>query len=438
MATEVKLPRLGQGMESGTIVRWLKTEGDAVSKGEPLFELDTDKVTQEVEAESDGVLLKIVIADGEVDVGTTVAIIGAQDEDVSELMAAPSGNGDAPAAQPAEEATEGPSDTVSQGEEATEAPEAPDEEAPATEVRGAEAQAQAPEAQAAEERAPRADGEPVKASPLARRIARERGLDLAQIRGTGPEGRVIAEDVEKAAVQPAEPSVAAAEPEFEVVELTKTRKTIARRLTEAWQAPVFQLTVTADATELVATRERMVELMRADATKPTVSDVLTRLVASALVRHRPVNANFVDGQLHRFSAANVGLAVAAPAGLVVPVIRDADRKSVQQIAADRADLVSRARDGKLQLADLEGGTFTISNLGMYGVEQFIAVLNPPQVAILAVGSIEDRPAAIEGEFAIVPTLTMTLTCDHRAIDGSEGAEFLRDVKAFVEQPALAL
>ncbi|HEU5490338.1 MAG TPA: dihydrolipoamide acetyltransferase family protein [Gaiellaceae bacterium] len=441
MATEVKLPRLGQGMESGTIVRWLKTEGDSVSKGEPLYELDTDKVTQEVEADSEGVLLKIVVSDGEVDVGTTVAIIGAQDEDVSELMAAPSGNGDAPAAAPpAEEATEAPSDTVSQGEEAAEAaaPEALDEEAPAADVRGAEAQAQAPEAQAAEERAPRAEGEPVKASPLARRIARERGLDLAQIRGTGPEGRVIAEDVEKAAVQPAEPSAAAAQPEFEVVELTKTRATIARRLTEAWQAPVFQLTVTADATELVATRERMVELMRADDTKPTVSDVLTRLVASALVRHRPVNANFVDGKLHRFASANVGLAVAAPGGLIVPVIRDADRKSVQQIAADRADLVSRARDGKLQLADLEGGTFTISNLGMYGIDQFIAVLNPPQVAILAVGSIEDRPAAIDGEFAIVPTLTMTLTCDHRAIDGSEGAEFLRDVKAFVEQPALAL
>ena len=438
MATEVKLPRLGQGMESGTIVRWLKTEGDAVSKGEPLFELDTDKVTQEVEAESDGVLLKIVIADGEVDVGTTVAIIGAQDEDVSELMAAPSGNGDAPAAQPAEEATEGPSDTVSQGEEATEAPEAPDEEAPATEVRGAEAQAQAPEAQAAEKQAPRADGEPVKASPLARRIARERGLDLAQIRGTGPEGRVIAEDVEKAAVQPAEPSPAAAEPEFEVVELTKTRKTIARRLTEAWQAPVFQLTVTADATELVATRERMVELLRADDTKPTVSDVLTRLVASALVRHRPVNANFVDGQLHRFSAANVGLAVAAPAGLIVPVIRDADRKSVQQIAADRADLVSRARDGKLQLADLEGGTFTISNLGMYGVEQFVAVLNPPQAAILAVGAAHDQPVAVDGELQVRPLMTLTLTCDHRTIDGADASEFLGTVKQLLEEPALAL
>jgi pyruvate dehydrogenase E2 component (dihydrolipoamide acetyltransferase) len=282
----------------------------------------------------------------------------------------------------------------------------------------------------------RAEGEPVKASPLARRIARERGVDLAQVVGTGPEGRVIAEDVEKAAIRPA--PAAAGQPEFEVVELTSTRKTIARRLTEAWQAPVFQLTVSADASELVATRERMLELLREGETKPTVSDVLTRIVASALMRHRAVNANFVDGKIHRFSAANVGLAVAAPSGLVVPVIRDADRKSVQQIAADRADVVSRARDGKLQLVDLEGGTFTISNLGMYGIEQFVAVLNPPQVAILAIGSIEDRVVAFDGEFAAVPTLTMTLTCDHRAIDGSEGAEFLRDVKAFVENPALAL
>jgi pyruvate dehydrogenase E2 component (dihydrolipoamide acetyltransferase) len=151
-----------------------------------------------------------------------------------------------------------------------------------------------------------------------------------------------------------------------------------------------------------------------------------------------VNAHFVDGKLHRFAAANVGLAVAAPAGLVVPVIRDADGKSVRQIAADRADLVTRARDGKLKLDDLEGGTFTISNLGMYGIEQFIAVLNPPQVAILAVGSIEERPTAIAGELLVLPTMTMTLTCDHRAIDGSEGAEFLATVKAFVEQPALAL
>ncbi len=419
MATEVKLPRLGQGMESGTIVRWLKTEGEAVSKGEPLYELDTDKVTQEVEAESDGVLLKIVIADGEVDVGTTVGIIGGQDEDVAALLAdSQGGNGDAPAATEVAPVSKTP------------ALSRPSEAAPAGEAKVEEP--------AQSSTTPRAPGEHVKASPLARRIAREQGVDIRQIAGTGPEGRVIAEDVENAVARPASAAGAPASPDVEIVELTSTRKTIARRLTEAWQAPVFQLTVTADATELVATRERMVELLREDETKPTVSDVLTRIVASALVRHRPVNANFVDGKLHRFAAANVGLAVAAPSGLVVPVIRDADKKSVQQIAADRADIVSRARDGKLKLPDLEGGTFTISNLGMYGIEQFIAVLNPPQVAILAVGSIDERATVIDGDLAIVPTMTMTLTCDHRAIDGSEGAEFLRDVKAYVEAPALAL
>jgi len=178
--------------------------------------------------------------------------------------------------------------------------------------------------------------------------------------------------------------------------------------------------------------------MREGDTKPTVNDVLTRVVASALVRHRPVNAHFTDGKILRFPSANVGIAVAAPSGLVVPVITDAAEKSVQQIATARADLVARARDGKLKLGDLEGGTFTISNLGMYGIEQFVAVLNPPQVAILAVGSIEERPAAFDGDVVVVPTLTMTLTCDHRAIDGSEGADFLRTVKAFVESPALAL
>ena len=407
MATEVKLPRLGQGMESGTIVRWLKTEGDAIAKGEPLYELDTDKVTQEVEAESDGVLLKIVVADGEVDVGTTVGIIGAQDEDVSGLLAAPSDNGDAPSTEApeqrgaateeesAEQAADEPAESTEPATQAATDAVSRDEAAPAARVE-------------AEAVAPRVDGERVKASPLARRMARERGVDLTLITGTGPEGRVIAEDVENAEAPAAARGAPAAAPEFEVVELTKTRQTIARRLTEAWQAPVFQLTVTADATELVATRERMVELLREGETKPTVSDVLTRLVASALVRHRPVNANFVDGKLRRFSAANVGLAVAAPSGLIVPVIRDADRKSVLEIAADRADIVSRARSGKLQLADLEGGTFTISNLGMYGIEQFVAVLNPPQVAILAVGSIEDRPTAIDGDLVIVPTMTMTL------------------------------
>ena len=418
MATEVKLPRLGQGMESGTIVRWLKDEGAEVSKGEPLYELDTDKVTQEVEAETSGTLLKIVVAEGEADVGTTVAVIGAPGEDVSAL-AAP------------EPATDGGAAPEPSGNGGAPAPEAAPAPAAATTV------AQVPS---------RAPGERIKASPLARRIARERGLDLAAIAGTGPEGRIVADDVEHATEEgvAAAPAAAAAQPlapppgKVETVELTQTRKTIARRLTEAWQAPAFQLTVTVDATELVSTRERMVELLREGETKPTVSDVLTRLVGAALMRHRPVNAHFVDGRVLRFPAAHVGIAVAAPSGLVVPVIRDADRRSVQQIAAARADVVSRAREGKLQFADLADGTFTISNLGMYGIEEFIAVLNPPQVAILAVGSIEERAHVRAGEIVPVPTLTLTVTCDHRAIDGSEGAEFLRTVKELVERPSLAL
>jgi pyruvate dehydrogenase E2 component (dihydrolipoyllysine-residue acetyltransferase) len=424
VAVEVKLPRLGQGMEAGTIVRWLKSEGESVSKGEPLYELDTDKVTQEVEAEADGVLLKIVLPEGEADVGTTVAVIGSEGEDVSELVASAGGNGGAPAQAPAP--AEAPAPAQPEKPTAVEAPDA-------TVSQGQAASAAA---------APRAPGERVKASPLARRIARERGVDLASLTGTGPDGRIIAEDVEKAEAAPPPALAPAPAPapagEVEIVELTSIRRTIARRLTEAWEAPVFQLTVTADCTELVATRERMVERLREGETKPTVNDVLTRIVAAALLRHRPVNATFVDGKIQRYPGANVGIAVATPNGLVVPVIRDADRRSVLEIAATRADLVSRARDGKLQLQDLEGGTFTISNLGMYGIEQFIAVLNPPQVAILAVGSIEDRPHAVEGELEVKPTLTLTLTCDHRAIDGSEGAEFLGTVKSLVEAPALAL
>jgi pyruvate dehydrogenase E2 component (dihydrolipoamide acetyltransferase) len=410
VAVEVKLPRLGQGMEAGTIVRWLKAEGDQVEKGEPLYELDTDKVTQEVEAEAGGVLLRILVAEGEADVGTTVAVIGAEGEEI-------------PVSVPP-----------------TEAPEQALEQEPVrSQPRAAPAEAVRERDQAT---VSESNGDRVKASPLARRIARERGIELSALTGTGPDGRIVAEDVENATGDgPAAPAVVvptAPPADIEVVQLTSVRKTIARRLTAAWEAPVFQLTVTVDASELVATREQMVEHMLEGETKPTVNDLLTRLVAGALLRHRPVNAQFVEGEIHRYPTANVGIAVATPNGLVVPVIREADRKSVQQIAAARSDLVARARDGKLQLQDLADGTFTISNLGMYGVEQFIAVLNPPQVAILAVGSIEDRPLVVDGDLLVAPVLTLTLTCDHRAIDGSEGAEFLRTVKIFVETPALAL
>ena len=433
MATEVKLPRLGQGMESGTIVKWLKGEGEPVKKREPLYELDTDKVTQEVEAEADGVLLKIVVPSGEVEVGRTIAFIGNEGEDV------PSDNGGQPAETKSEE----------KDEDAAEPDEQPEEEgSPADEMddereRGRQAAAATAEAAtAAVADAPVKQEGRVKASPLARRLAREKGIDIAELQGSGPEGRIVAEDVERGVVaQPtAAPAgtVAAATGEVEEIELTSTRKTIARRLTEAWQAPVFQLTVSVDMTRALELRERLVARLKEAETKPTVSDLLTKVCAAALVRHPAVNAHFTGDKILRFPYAHVGIAVAAPNGLVVPVIRDADRKTIQEIAADRAELVGRARDGKLQLSDLQDGTFTISNLGMFGIEQFIAVLNPPQAAILAVGSTEEKAVVRDGQVEVRPLMSITITCDHRAVDGADGAEFLRTVKELLEEPALAL
>jgi pyruvate dehydrogenase E2 component (dihydrolipoamide acetyltransferase) len=439
MATEVKLPRLGQGMESGTIVKWLKGEGEPVKKREPLYELDTDKVTQEVEAEADGVLLKIVVPSGEVEVGRTIAFIGNEGEDV------PSDNG----GQPAETRTEEP-ETEEEGEEedAAEPDEQPEEEgSPADEMddereRGRQAAAATAEAAtAAVADAPATTAGRVKASPLARRLAREKGIDIAQLQGSGPEGRIVAEDVERGVV--AEPTAAPAAAqvaptgEVEEIELTSTRKTIARRLTEAWQAPVFQLSLSVDMSRALELRKRLVEL-HGDGVKPTISDLLTKVCAAALLRHRAVNALYKGDAVELYPTANIGIAVAVPNGLIVPVIPSCERKSVAEIAAERGVLVERARAGKLQQADLEGGTFTISNLGMYGIEQFVAVLNPPQAAILAVGATEDKVVVVEGEIVVRPRMEVTLTCDHRAVDGATGAEFLRDVKAFLEEPGLAL
>jgi len=430
MATEVKLPRLGQGMESGTIVKWLKGEGEPVKKREPLYELDTDKVTQEVEAEADGVLLKIVVDSGEVEVGRTIAFIGDEGEDV------PAGDGGAPAATEAEEEIDDAAEAQPRPEEEGSPAEQMDDERD----RGREAAAATAEAAtAAVADAPAGGDGRVKASPLARRLAREQGIDIATLRGSGPEGRIVADDVQGAAAAPrAAPAAAAAAGEVEEIELTSTRKTIARRLTEAWEAPVFQLTLSVDMTRALELRERLVARLQEGETKPTVGDLLTKVTAAALVRHPAVNSHFAGDRILRFPAAHVGIAVAAPNGLVVPVIRDADRLTIQQIAAARADLVSRARDGKLKLEDLADGTFTISNLGPYGIEQFIAVINPPQTAILAVGTTEEKPVVRDGQVEVRPLMSMTITCDHRAIDGADGAEFLRTVKELLEEPALAL
>jgi pyruvate dehydrogenase E2 component (dihydrolipoamide acetyltransferase) len=424
MATEIKLPRLGQGMEAGTIVKWLKTEGERVEKGEPLYELDTDKVTQEVEADASGVLLKIAVAEGEVPVGQTIAVIGEQGEEVSVSSPEP------------EQKRAADEEADSSGEKPARAPAREDER-----ERGRQASTDG----ATELRGPsRANGR-IKASPLARRIARERGIDLADVAGTGPDGRVVAEDVERAAASG--PPVAApvttpappeAVPQEVVVEqLTSMRKTIARRLTEAWQAPVFQLGVEVDMERAQAVRSKLVEL-HGEGAKPTLSDLLTKVCAAALMRHRAMNALYRGDVIELHPTANVGIAVAIPNGLVVPVIQSAERLSVAEIANARATLVERARGGNLQQGDLDGGTFTISNLGMFGIQRFVAVLNPPQAAILAVGSVEDKVVAVSGRAAVRPRMELTLTCDHRAVDGAAGAQFLTTVKQFLEEPGLAL
>jgi pyruvate dehydrogenase E2 component (dihydrolipoamide acetyltransferase) len=389
MPTEVKLPRLGQGMESGTIVKWLKSEGEAVQKGEALYELDTDKVTQEVEAEATGVLLKIAVAEGEVPVGETIAFIGKEGETVE--VTAP------PTPKP-------------KTEKKKDEPKPEPEPTPAsTSTNGR-----------------------IKASPLARRIARERGIELSSLRGTGPDGRIVAEDVERTDEKPA----AVAAGEIESRPLSNIRKTIARRLTQAWTVPAFQLTVDVDMTrtnELVQKQRELNPDVRI-----TVTDVLTKVCAMALMRHPDVNVQYTDDALLVFPSADVGIAVAAPQGLVVPVVKNAERMTIAQIAQVRADLVSRARDNKLRSDDLEGGTFTISNLGMYDVDQFIAVLNPPQASILAVGQTRDMVVPRGGDLKVLPVMTMTITCDHRAVDGATGADFLKTIKAFLQDPGLAL
>jgi len=407
MPSEVKLPRLGQGMEAGTITKWLKSEGDTVEKGEPLFEIDTDKVTQEVESDFAGVLLKITLPEGEAPVGQTIAYIGKEGEQVEDTGMPQS--------------AEKPAEAHERDAEREEGREASAREAPAA----------APPAEA------RASNGRIKASPLARRIARERGIELSTLRGTGPDGRIVADDVERGeAAAPAAAPAAVPTGDVESVPLTKIRKTIARRLTAAWQAPVFQLTVSADMTrgnELVARLRELDPDVRV-----TVTDLLTKVCAQALMRHRDVNVQYTEDALLKFPTANVGIAVAAPQGLVVPVLRSVERQSLAEIAGARGEIVNRARENKLTTQDLEDGTFTISNLGMFGIEQFVAVLNPPQAAILAVGATVDTPVARNGAVEVRPMLTMTLTVDHRAVDGAAGADFLRTVKQLVEEPALAL
>jgi pyruvate dehydrogenase E2 component (dihydrolipoamide acetyltransferase) len=404
VAGEIKLPRLGQGMESGVVVKWLKSEGQTIEQGEPLYELETDKVTQEVESPLSGVLLKISLPEGEAAVGTTIAYVGQEGESLPDKAAeaAPSAPPLEPSPMPMT-AVPGPAKPM-----------------PAVPPNGDEL-----------------DGRR-KASPLARRLARERGLDLGRLTGSGPEGRIVADDIKRAATALPPAAAGTAPGAIERVPLTSIRRTIARRLTEAWQAPAFQLTTSADMSEVLAMRARLRERAQAGEERASIADFLTKACAEALVRYPGVNALWLEDAIEIHHSVDIGIATATDRGLIVPVLRGCEHKSLSELALARKDLVSRTLEGTIGLAEIEGGTFSISNLGTFEVEQFVAVLNPPEVAIIAVGAIVERPVARAGKVELAPMLTLTLTCDHRAVDGSVAAEFLAVVKGFLEEPGLML
>jgi len=425
--SEVIMPRLSDTMEEGELAKWLKNIGDPVKKGESLAEIETDKATMDLEAFEDGVLEQQLVAEGTiVPIGQPVAVIGDGSGASASAPAAPAAAAGAPAA-------------------AVEAP------APAAATPAPAAEPAAPAATAAEAPAPVqhavAPDDKLRASPLARKIARDNGIDLADIAGSGPQGRVVRADVEaaiaggtsKPAAASASPTARAATPvafsaEDEEVAVSKIRLVAARRLTESQAVPHFFLTSIVDVERLLSFRKEVNAGLESQGVKVSVNDLLVRAAALALRLHPDANSSWAGDKLLRHGHVNVGIAVATPTGLLVPVVADADRKSLSEIAAETVSLAGKARDGKLKLNEMSGGTFSISNLGMFGIDQFTAVINPPEAAILAVGAASPVPVLRDGALVEVPKLKITLTVDHRVMDGAVAAAFLRELVDILEQP----
>ncbi len=420
MATKVIMPALGMAQETGIVVSWLKREGDQVTAGEPLMEVETDKTVAELEAPASGILAGVTAREGdEVPVAETIAWILAPGEAL-------------PAAAPAAAPTEKIQATPEASPVATRM--AADHglslaEIPSNGRRITKADVQAYLA-GRDSQLDSREGSRLPASPLARRLAGEADLDLAEIHGSGPAGAVLAGDVRAFQAQAAAPAPAA--PGGKPPAMSRAWRTMAGRLAEAWRTiPHFYLEREIDAGTLQGWRA---EAQTGSETKITVTDLLLRATAAALRRHPRLNAAWIEDEIQFNEAIHIGLAVAVEDGLVVPVIPFTDRLSVAEIAAAREGIVSRALAGKLKAADLQGGTMTLSNLGMFGVDRFSAIVNPPQAAILAAGKIADRVVPLNGEIAIQPRLTLTLSCDHRVVDGARGAAFLETLAAFLEQP----
>jgi pyruvate dehydrogenase E2 component (dihydrolipoamide acetyltransferase) len=452
MSVDVVMPRLSDSMEEGTILRWLKSPGEEVALGEELVEIETDKANMVYEAPAAGSLMEVVAGEGDtLAIGEVIARLGESGE-------APSGDG--AAAEGAKEAEAGEavrgSPSPVRGSAAARSPRVHSADAPSAASPSSPTQPSAGAAKAGGvppgSPADGGDGR-VKASPLARRIARESGLELNAISGSGPGGRIVKADVERAiasGVAPPAPAAppAAAEPtpgvrerpetakgEVFVEELTKLQQTVARRMAESKAtAPHFYLQVEVDMSRCAQARARLKKAAEEGEPVPSFNDMIVKAAAIALREHPRANGAYRDGRLERYERINVGVAVAARDALVVPTVFDADRKGLRQIATETRALAERVRDGTVTPPELSGGTFTVSNLGMFGIDSFAAVINPPQAGILAVGAITEKPVVRDGEVVTSQVMVVNLACDHRILYGADGARFLDRIRALLEEP----
>jgi pyruvate dehydrogenase E2 component (dihydrolipoamide acetyltransferase) len=414
MAKIIGLPKLSPTMEEGTLVAWTKSEGDEVEVDDLLAEVETDKATMEFRSFDRGVLLKILVAEGEtLEPDVPVAIIGKAGEDISDLLAQV-------ASTPASEAEVAP--------EADRAPK----------VESAPKEESAPEPKPAH--ASSGASERVLSSPLVRKLARERSIDLGAVEGSGPQGRIIKRDIESySGASRGAATSSGQRPSPRIVKASSMRRTIARRLTESKQSvPHYYLTIDVDIAPLADAREAMNAQLESQNEKVSLNDLIIKAAAMTLQRFPEVNASWMDKEIHYHQVVDVSVAVAIEDGLMTPVIRDADRKGVAEIAREVRELAARARDRKLQPEEMTNGTFSISNLGMFGIEEFSAVINPPEAAILAVGTIRNEPVVEGGAIVAARRMRFTMSCDHRIIDGATGAKFMAALKATIESPLTML
>jgi pyruvate dehydrogenase E2 component (dihydrolipoamide acetyltransferase) len=435
MATKVIMPKLSPTMEEGQLSRWLKKEGDKVSMGEPLAEIDTDKATMEMQALANGVLRKILINEGQsAPLGQIIAVIGEPDEDIASLVS------EAQAAPPKQEQ---PKQEQAQPQEQEKPP-------PPPQAKAAAAASTQPAATVDNGRQPQAatsDSARLIVSPLAARMAAEAGIDLRSLQGSGPGGRIVKRDIEAAISQPkAEPSQPgyprvvetgrfpqAAASAYRDEPASEIRKTIAKRLvTSLGPVPHFFLTTEIEMDRAAEMRKGINALD--PELKISINDIIIKVTAAALMQHPEVNASFQEKFIRYYERADIGVAVAIEDGLITPVIRSADQKSLSEIAAEVRELAERARSRKLKPEEYTGASFSISNLGMFGIDEFTAVINPPEGAILAVGAMSPKPVVRDNEIVIKQMMRVTMSCDHRVIDGATGAKFLQTFKKILENP----